>query len=124
MTEPTTRSFSTSELRCKCKQCNGNVPNKCDVDALAALQRIRDSVGFPIYLNSAYRCEHHPAESKKDRPGQHFKGCAFDISISPGSKRMAILDAAFDAGVRGVGWSESFLHLDWRSGPKTCWSYK
>ena len=123
MTEPTSRSFSTSELRCKCKQCNGNVPNKCDVDALAKLQQIRDAFGEPIYLSSAYRCPLHPVESVKARIGTHGRGCGFDISISSGSKRMAILDAAFDAGVRGVGWSESFLHLDWRSGPKTCWGY-
>lgn len=125
MEEPHTKSFSCIELRCSCYCCGKVEANKCDVDALEALQRVRDVVGFPLYLTSAYRCESHPAESKKQKPGFHHSGQAFDISISWGSKRMEIIAAALDNGCRGIGFAETYIHVDWglRSNGKTTWGY-
>jgi len=123
MTEPSSKNFPAAELRCKCQFCKGDKPNNVDPDALLLLQTIRDTVGFPMHLSSAYRCADHPAESRKDTPGQHNKGVAFDVSISAGWKRMAIMQAAFDVGISGFGWANTFVHVDFRESRATCWSY-
>lgn len=113
MTEPSTKNFPTKELRCQCHNCEGEVPNECDMFALHMLQKIRDRVGA-LPLNSAYRCPKHPEEAVKAKPGHHSKGCAFDIRVPWGEKRMRIVAEALKLGAKGFGFYEWGVHVDWR----------
>lgn len=123
MTEPSTKNFLAQELRCKCEFCKGEVPNECDPYALRMLQSLRSRVGA-LTLNSAYRCARHPDEIKKERPGMHNKGVAFDIRVPYGRKRMAIIEEALKLGARGFGFGRTFLHIDFRMASEaTSWDY-
>lgn len=123
MAEPQSDDFDAWELRCKCPICQQEVPNECDPKAVAALQAVRDEVGFPLILNSAYRCELHPMEARKAKPGTHHQGIAFDIRVPWGGQRIQILEAALKHGFKGFGFANGFLHIDYRN-EFASWDYK
>lgn len=110
--EASTINFSAKELRCKCDLCRGEVPHKIEQNTLDKLQRVRSHVGFALPLSSAYRCENHPIEVAKKRPGTHARARAFDIALPFGEKRMAIVEAALIYGFKGFGFATSFIHID------------
>jgi len=107
------RSFSHDELKCKCGNCPGL--NNVDEDALAALQAVRDELGYPLILTSAYRCGKHPIEAAKPKPGRHNEGIAFDILVPWGPQRIEIVEAALKHGFCGFGFADEFLHIDYRN---------
>ena len=78
---------------------------------------LRELLGFPFVVTSAYRCPDHPIEAAKEAPGVHTTGMAIDIQVS-GSNAHRLLDAALRAGFSGIGVSQRgshatrFLHLD------------
>ena len=123
MAEPCTENFPVFELRCKCEICRLEVPNECSTEALTALQRVREEFGKPITLTSAYRCENHPKEARKTKPGRHNEGIAFDILVPWGSDRMTLLMLAAKHGFSGFGFANSFLHIDYRDTPYASWGY-
>ena len=116
-------NFSEKELRCGCAKCNKQVAHKCSRRALEALQLLRECYGKPMPLTSAYRCAEHPVEAKRHKPGRHNEGIAFDVRIGWGRDRMKLLDLARGLGFNGVGFGNTFIHLDWRGGVATCWGY-
>jgi zinc D-Ala-D-Ala carboxypeptidase len=84
------------------------------------MQRIvmlRELLGFPFVVTSAYRCKDHPIEARKDSPGAHETGQALDIHVY-GNNAHRLLDAALREGFSGVGvsqrgeYSKRFIHLD------------
>ena len=71
-------NFSSKELSCSC--CGENKFNK---ETLIALQRLRDAIGKPISLSSAYRCpEKNSKVSSTGKEGPHTTGKAIDILCS------------------------------------------
>lgn len=132
--EPVEENFKESELRCQCQHCQRQQPNQCNWESLARLQRVRDrfyaEFGTGLSLNSAYRCEKHPAEVAKRKKygqhykgGQHFKGHAFDISIGWGHRRMRLVQIAMEEGFKGFGFADTFLHIDDGRDAMTSWGY-
>ena len=123
MVESSSANFSEKELRCKCEHCQLQKPNKCQQKAVDALQAIRSEYGKPLTITSAYRCERHPVEAKKQKPGTHNQGVAFDIAIPWGHERGVLTDLAIKHGFKGLGFANSFLHIDMRKDFMT-WTYK
>ena len=103
--------FSTKELTCKCG-CNTCEMNERFMEQLEAL---REYLGFPLVLNSAYRCIKHPVEAVKEKGGFHTLGRAVDIKCSDSTTRYKIISAAPRFGFRGIGVSDKFIHLDNRN---------
>jgi len=114
MKEPESDNFSANELRCKCKQCKNEQPNKINIEALEKLQELRFILDKPISLSSAYRCKNHSAEIKKPKAGTHNQGIAFDITVPYGAERMEIIAVAVMLGFKGFGFANTFLHIDTR----------
>lgn len=114
----TTPNFSPFELACKCGECGGKV--LMDQEFMKKLQKIRDVVG-PMVITSGYRCEQHPAEKSKVKPGWHNKGRAVDVAMV-GGKRMMLLRVAMMNGMRGFGFGQTFQHLDDRENLNS-WTY-
>lgn len=121
--EYTTQNFSTKELRCKCKHCRGEVPSQIDQEALYALQRVRVQFGKAMILNSAYRCPLHEDEAKKEKPGTHNKGTAFDIRVPWGRDRAKLLDLLRKEGFNAFGFANTFIHADFNRPVGTTWGY-
>ena len=120
--------FSKDELRCS--HCGAE---RMQPHFMENVITLRELLGFPFIVTSAYRCQNHPIEVRKDSPGAHTTGQALDIHVY-GNNAHRLLDAALRAGFSGVGisqkgeHSERFIHLDnlgtsdTRPRP-TVWSY-
>lgn len=110
------RYFSEAEmLRAMTCQHTGHQLHRreWDMDVWRAFDDLRHTCRFPFIIISGYRSPLHPIEAAKDRPGAHAYGVAFDIMVSGGVQRRAIVKAALDAGVPGIGVNKNSVHLDW-----------
>jgi len=106
-------NFSRGEFACTCAHCDGE--NKIADETIDAAQAIRTRVGFPMTITSGYRCNRHPIEKAKMKPGTHARGLAFDVACSHDEAR-AILDCALDLRLGGIGVNQRgsgrFIHVD------------
>lgn len=102
------KNFKAKELSCKHCGAEG-VQSR----ALSMLQELRDLYGKPMVVNSAYRCSKHPEEAKKEKPGQHNAGTAFDIKCTP-AEMVELIALAHKVGFKGFGMYKTFLHIDAR----------
>ena len=102
--------FTPEELRCSC--CDQDGMNEAFMEKVSAL---REQLGFPFIVTSAYRCVKHPIEARKASPGAHTTGKAIDIGVH-GSRAYTLLKAALNAEFEGIGVQQSgegrFIHLD------------
>lgn len=106
-------------LNCTCG-CKGNHVEQW---ALDNLQLVRDEFGKGMSINSGWRCRNHGSEAKKDKPGQHNAGVAFDIRCDNGYDRLRLVELGRKHGAKGIGVAKTFVHLDWRDGLPVMWSY-
>ena len=90
-------------------------------DALNKLERMRNIIGKPLIINSAYRSLAHNKAVKGSANSMHVQGRAFDVSIK-GHNPVALYQAALDAGFAGFGFARTYLHVD--TGNKRYWEYK
>ncbi|WP_095497205.1 hypothetical protein [Paraferrimonas haliotis] len=117
-----TKHFSIHELRCGCNSCKKKKPHKIKRSALLALEKARIESGVVMPLSSAYRCTEHPKEARKQNPGQHNAGVAFDIRIRHSKERSKALFYLMNNGFWAVGSAMIFFHVDLR-GSFAGWSY-
>ena len=66
--------FKDSELQCS--HC-GEV--HMDEEFMRKIEALRESLGFPFVVSSAYRCKEHPLEATKKTTGAHVQGRGMDI---------------------------------------------
>ena len=117
------KNFTEDELACNC----GCGQNECKDQMVSLLQKLRDDVGFPIRLSSAYRCESWNKEVGGHPNSAHKEGLAVDV-LCRGEKALQIVESAIKLGFTGVGISQKhgqrFVHLDVKHTPsKRLWSY-
>lgn len=108
-----------SEMGCKCGNCEGN--QELTAEAHAMFLKLRDIVGFPFVVTSAFRCEDYDRSlhggSPSYVPGAHTKGKAIDL-LCHGEKGWLISKAAFALGIPRIRWNQKgdfggrFIHLD------------
>ena len=117
-------NFSPEEFYCKCGEyCDGPSPYPDRTRHLAwTLQRVRDEVGFPVRINSAYRCPAHNKNIGGATHSKHLEGIAADIDVmGVNSKDVAdkveelMTNGAIPNG--GLGRYNTFTHIDIRQGP-------
>mgnify|MGYP001266525960 CR=1 FL=1 len=118
--------FTEDEL--VCTHCG---KSGMDETFMNRVDTLRDQLGFPFPVNSAYRCPEHPIEARKSHAGVHSIGHAIDIGVR-GEQAHMLLYAALEAGFTGIGINQKgnsrFIHLDdIENSPKyprpTVWSY-
>ena len=95
-----TEHFSKDELRCKC--CRRVRMNE---DFMIALQQLRFFLGFPLLINSGYRCKQHNMMIGGAKYSKHVQGLAVDISTSGYSsdKLWNLFNGIFLTGFKGIG---------------------
>lgn len=113
-------NFSPEEFERACPPCK---LEDMQLSFMNRLQTARDIAGLPFIINSAYRSKSH--ELKKGRSGSsmHCLGRAVDIKCTSGALRYAIVEAAVQAGFRGIGIGKTFVHLDDRDENSVVWLY-
>lgn len=115
-----TKDFKYKEFQCK----NGDPVVKMSMETINKLQELRDWLGSPIIITSAYRTldynrsiYKYEKDSKGNYKGdgsQHIKGTAVDIKVKGYTPKEI---AAYGQALRfnGIGVYNTFTHLDTRS---------
>jgi len=112
------KNFDKSEFVCKCG-CGKYNLNPVLLDAL---QRLRDYIGYPIYINSGCRCEKHNKVVGGVKNSLHVRGKAADIRVDELSPQELAKSAMEIKEFRdgGIGIYTNFVHVDVR-GRKARW---
>jgi zinc D-Ala-D-Ala carboxypeptidase len=108
-------NFSPAEIACR-----GSGQIKIHPEALDKLQELRDRLGKPLIVRSAYRSPEHNRAVGGATRSKHMDATAFDIDMSNHDP------AAFEAAARAVGFlgfgyypRSGFMHID--LGPARTW---
>jgi zinc D-Ala-D-Ala carboxypeptidase len=109
------KNFSPAEIACR-----GTGSIRVHEEALDKLQALRDRLGKPLIVLSAYRSPQHNRAIGGAPRSKHMDGTAFDISMANHDP------AAFEAAARAVGFlgfgyypRSGFMHID--LGPARQW---
>lgn len=91
-----------------------------DTDAMDKLQALRDRLGKPIVVVSAYRSPAHNKAVGGAENSYHMRGMAFDIVMANHNPR-DFEEAAKAVGFKGFGYypKRGFMHID--TGPTRSW---
>lgn len=102
-----------------------------DDEFMELMDEMREELGFPFIVSSAYRCpDHNDAISTTGRDGPHTTGRAIDIAVDRENAYL-LLALAFAKGFTGIGVKQKgsgrFIHLDTLTPEEslrpTIWSY-
>lgn len=106
-------SFSPQEIACR-----GTGKLMIDARALDMLQALRDEIGRPMILNSAYRSPEHNRKVGGAKRSKHLEGIAFDVRMDNHDPQ-DFMAAARKLGFNGIGEYPvlGFCHIDARSTP-------
>jgi zinc D-Ala-D-Ala carboxypeptidase len=101
-------NFSPAEIACR-----GTGRLLLNAAALDALQALRDRLGKPLIIRSAYRSPEHNRTVGGATRSKHLEGAAFDIAMANHDP------VAFEAAARAVGFlgfgfypRSRFIHVD------------
>ena len=101
------RYFKEGEFACKC--C-GRV--MIDNRLVTMLDRVRHTLGKPIYVNSGYRCVDHNKAVGGATGSYHVKGLAADITAHCDLKRLQRLCFAAGIPTAVIYHRQGFIHVD------------
>tara|TARA_R110000823_G_scaffold216458_1_gene346053 strand:- start:769 stop:1143 length:375 start_codon:yes stop_codon:yes gene_type:complete len=106
--------FSPKEIACR-----GTGEIAINPDALEKLDKLREMLGGPVRVSSAYRSAYHNAKVGGAPLSQHRLGSAFDIVL--GSREKSEIERVARAvGFTGLGLRyKTFIHVD--TGRKRSW---
>jgi zinc D-Ala-D-Ala carboxypeptidase len=109
------KNFSPAEIACR-----GTGSIRVHEDALDKLQALRDRLGKPLIVRSAYRSPAHNRAVGGAPKSKHLDGTAFDIAMS-NHDPVAFEQAAREVGFLGFGFypRSGFIHID--LGPARTW---
>ena len=111
-----TEHFMYSDFICPCCDTLKIVPGF--YRHVSLLERLRREGGFPIAVNSAFRCRSHNTKVGGAPRSWHLV-FATDIRPEDGDpEKLALLHKiALDLGFGGIGRYDTFIHLDLRPEP-------
>ena len=111
--------FKRSEFVCS----SGNDRADMDQEFLYTLERIREKLGRPMIISSAYRSDDHPITKSKmakgaPNGGSHHLGMAVDVHCAGFVAMNVIALALAEITINAVGvsqkgpWNSRFVHID------------
>jgi hypothetical protein len=113
--------FTPAEIACR---GSGQVLlTPASMDALRRLDALREAMGHPLHVNSAYRSPAHNKAVGGAKASKHMEGIAFDISMANVDPHRFEAEAR-RAGFTGIGLyppqkpngARNFIHIDTRRG--------
>lgn len=117
MREPLTKNFFRDEYHCtgcsKQEPCRSFQDTPMDIHFTMMIQELRNRCGFPIKINSGFRCQEWNDKQEGSAPESwHVQGLAVDIHCVDNIRRLAIVKHAIDIGFTDIGIAKTFIHLD------------
>lgn len=110
-----TNNFNLQEFECSHPE-HRHV--RVDESLVKKLQQLRDTLGVPLIINSAYRCLERNKQVGGAEKSQHLYGTAVDISMKTINISIEeVAKLAEDIGFDGIGLYNTFIHLDTRGTP-------
>lgn len=108
-------SFSPREMACK-----GTGKLVVDENAMDKLQALRDMLGKPLIITSAYRSPEHNRAVGGAKASKHMEAIAFDVRMDNHDPHK-FEQAARAVGFTGFGYypKSGFMHID--TGPARSW---
>lgn len=103
------KNFKLYEFECN----DGSHHVMMDPEVIIRLQALRDTLGKPITINSAYRTKEYNAKIGGTKDSQHILGKAVDV-VCEGVSPEKVGHVAKLCGFRGIGIYDTFTHLDVR----------
>jgi zinc D-Ala-D-Ala carboxypeptidase len=112
------KNFSPAEIACR-----GSGQLKLHPEAMDTMQALRDRLGKPLIIRSAYRSPEHNSAVGGAIRSKHMDGTAFDIAMA-NHDPVAFEAAAREVGFLGFGFypRSGFMHID--LGPARSWGEK
>lgn len=113
--------FPPSETQCACG-CGFDITDK----TRAKFDKIRSIYGSPLVVSGPARCRKRNTQEGGAEDSRHCHGDALDILVAGKSQydvvRLACI--AVTCGVKGIGVSSMFLHIDFRPSDRlVTWEY-
>ena len=99
-------NFSAAEIACR-----GTGAIKINTEAMDKLQALRDRLGKPLIIRSAYRSPEHNQAVGGAPASKHMQGTAFDIAMA-NHDPVAFAEAARAVGFLGFGSNKVLLTPD------------
>lgn len=108
-----TKNFSRHEFKCRCG-CGKIGGSPKFMQGVKMLQKIRDKLGVPLVVCSAYRCPKHNKAVGGAAKSRHTFGDAFDIAVPKGLTVDKLAAEARAVGFTGIGryYKQNFVHMD------------
>lgn len=102
------KNFSPAEIACR-----GTGQLKLVPEAMDKLQALREKLGKPLIVRSAYRSREHNKAVGGAKASKHVEGTAFDISMA-NHDPVVFEAAAREVGFLGFGYypRSGFIHID------------
>jgi hypothetical protein len=106
--------FGRHEFACKCGKCGG-YPVEPSEALLRVLDKFREEIGEPVYVNSGIRCKAHNSNVDGASNSQHLYGTAADIRCENKTPReMYNLAERLLPNTGGIGIYDWGIHIDVR----------
>lgn len=104
------KNFSPREMACR-----GTGRLLVNEDAMDRLQALRDELGVPLIIRSAYRSPEHNRSVGGATRSKHMDGIAFDVAVA-NHNPSRFITVAQRHGFRGIGTypRSGFIHVDTR----------
>jgi len=101
------KHFSRHEFLCPC--CG---KEDMEFDFLYNLDRLRETVGHPLIVNSGWRCPKHNAKVGGKSNSAHLLGIAADVRMADSRRRYNLIDYGMALGFTRFGIGPNYIHLD------------
>jgi uncharacterized protein YcbK (DUF882 family) len=114
-------NYKSDQFDCKCTdpKC---ISTAIHEELIAGLEKLCESVGEVLTVNSAFRCEKHNAAEGGAPKSQHLKGKAVDLVGFKCSSDELVKHARDVKCFKGIGKGKTLVHLDVREKP-AYWEY-
>lgn len=112
-------NFNSDEFDCKC----GNLCDKTYIakEVIEVIQRLREALGEPITITSAYRCKEHNQSVGGAKNSTHPLGLAVDLKCSDLGRLATLIEIHYPQ--YSIGRYNTFVHLDIRKDGRR-WDYR
>ncbi len=93
----------------ECKHCGKVI---IDSQLIDILEKLREYLGKPVIITSAYRCIEWNRQIGGVKGSAHIRGYAVDVKVLSSRTRYRIVNFLLSQGISRIGIAQNFIHFD------------